>query len=305
MKNYYEEIKENYKLNGNQSSIELFNDNAKFIISKMGFKVLLIAFLITFLPLLPLLISGDFQTIIKEGIINIFDPSELSEHSPMGVSVLDFKSRFAILNLILSLVVFVLQKYFIFDYFIKSKNQSPSDYLSRFRKGLLKNIGMFLLVSLLMFVISFVFGAILFVLRWLSVIIYFLIAFILSIFLQLIQISIYDDTRVKFGDIWSRAVEAFRKKEFAFKFIFSILITFLVSFTMNSLLLILPDSLKLVGVLIGSFLNSLFGLFITGFLVTTFIFCTDHVKYYLAKPYAMEYGYDPTEITNFSENIHE
>lgn len=298
--NFYDRLKENFKSEARYGAIELFNENAKFVFKNMWVKVLILTFALTLIPILPYLIKGDFKTIISEGVINLFERMDVQNFSPASVKIS------GVISALITFIVFILQSYFNYDYFLTARRQKleKSEYASRFFKGILKLCGAIVIFFVAVFVITLISLLLMIVLKWLMIVVIYFITIVMGIFMNLVTQSIFDDPRISFGDALTRAKEVFFKKEYVLKVFFSMLLSILVGFTINSAILILPESSRLIAVIIGSLLNNLFALIVSSYTTAAFIQTSDHVKYYLYRPYALEYGYDPYENTfkDFSDS---
>ena len=115
-------------------------------------------------------------------------------------------------------------------------------------------------------------------------------------FIQVFFISIMDDTRVKMGEAWDRLTETFKNKNFWKKILFIVFLNTILSLTYENLMKIIPDPAKIYAGLGLDFLFNVLSLIISAFTISSFIYYSDHVRYYLPDTYARDYGADDEEI---------
>ena len=122
-------------------------------------------------------------------------------------------------------------------------------------------------------------------------------------FVQVFFISIMDDTRLKMGDAWDRLTDTFKNKNFWKKILFIVFLNTILSLTYENLMKIIPDPAKVYAGLGLDFLSNVLSLIISAFTISSFIYYSDHVRYYLPDIYADDYGPDDDEI--IEEDHHE
>lgn len=122
-------------------------------------------------------------------------------------------------------------------------------------------------------------------------------------FVQVFFISIMDDTRLKMGDAWDRLTDTFKNKNFWKKILFIVFLNTILSLTYENLMKIIPDPAKVYAGLGLDFLSNVLSLIISAFTISSFIYYSDHVRYYLPDTYARDYGPDDDEI--IEEDHHE
>lgn len=283
--NYYEKIKDNY-YNKEYSTLNLFNDNLQFIFNKMGLKVIVLAILLAFLPIIPFLIKGDFSSLVNVEIVNYFDTSKINQFADVKVNTSYFT--------VVMIITYILQHVFTMDYFVQAKNQElpTNEYTRRFFKGIRKSLLLMIMLIGIYFLLTMMLMLLILTLKTFGIMIYFAISLVISFIVNIIETSIFDDTRVSFKDAKNRARTALGKRGFFSKYLFGFLASFLLTFTINNILLIMPDSLKLGAVLIARVLNFLISLLISGYLTTVFIYYSDNVKDYIEKPNYVEIAYE-------------
>lgn len=288
-KNYYEDLKDLNAINREEdcSSFQLLTASGEFLWNKMAVATLILAILMTVLPLIPYIIHGNLAA--------HYVPENLESYLRIRTSSASMWTDLA--NL-------VIQAYFIFLFFLKAKDfDAWADKSKLFLKGLGKILG----ASILAFIMLTIYMVIAFFLLSAigtlgTIILAFGLAAILF-FVQVFFISIMDDTRLKMGDAWDRLTDTFKNKNFWKKILFIVFLNTILSLTYENLMKIIPDPAKVYAGLGLDFLSNVLSLIISAFTISSFIYYSDHVRYYLPDIYARDYGPDDDEI--IKEDHHE
>lgn len=286
-KNYYEDLKKLNREEEDCSSFQLLTASGEFLWNKMALATLIIAILMTVLPLIPYIIHGNLAA--------HYVPENLESYLRVKTSSASMWTDLA--NL-------VIQAYFIFLFFLKAKEfDAWADKSKLFLKGLGKILGAsilsFLILTIYMVIAFFLLSAIGTIG---SLILAFGLAAILF-FVQVFFISIMDDTRLKMGDAWDRLTDTFKNKNFWKKILFIVFLNTILSLTYENLMKIIPDPAKIYAGLGLDFLLNILSLIVIAFTISTFIYYSDHVRYYLPDIYADDYGPDDDKI--IEEDYHE
>nr|WP_075574421.1 hypothetical protein [Ezakiella massiliensis] len=288
-KNYYEDLKDLNAINREEdcSSFQLLTASGEFLWNKMAVATLILAILMTVLPLVPYIIHGNLAA--------HYVPENLESYLRIRTSSASMWTDLA--NL-------VIQAYFIFLFFLKAKD---FDAWANKSKLFLKGLGKILGASILAFIMLTIYMVIAFFLLSAigtigSLILAFGLAAILF-FVQVFFISIMDDTRLKMGDAWDRLTDTFKNKNFWKKILFIVFLNTILSLTYENLMKIIPDPAKVYAGLGLDFLSNVLSLIISAFTISSFIYYSDHVRYYLPDIYADDYGPDDDEI--IEEDHHE
>lgn len=288
-KNYYEDLKDLNAINREEdcSSFQLLTASGEFLWNKMAVATLILAILMTVLPLIPYIIHGNLAA--------HYVPENLESYLRIRTSSATMWTDLA--NL-------VIQAYFIFLFFLKAKD---FDAWANKSKLFLKGLGKILGASILAFIMLTIYMVIAFFLLSAigtigSLILAFGLAAILF-FVQVFFISIMDDTRLKMGDAWDRLTDTFKNKNFWKKILFIVFLNTILSLTYENLMKIIPDPAKVYAGLGLDFLSNVLSLIISAFTISSFIYYSDHVRYYLPDIYADDYGPDDDEI--IEEDHHE
>ncbi len=288
-KNYYEDLKDLNAINREEdcSSFQLLTASGEFLWNKMAVATLILAILMTVLPLIPYIIHGNLAA--------HYVPENLESYLRIRTSSASMWTDLA--NL-------VIQAYFIFLFFLKAKD---FDAWANKSKLFLKGLGKILGASILAFIMLTIYMVIAFFLLSAigtlgTIILAFGLAAILF-FVQVFFISIMDDTRLKMGDAWDRLTDTFKNKNFWKKILFIVFLNTILSLTYENLMKIIPDPAKVYAGLGLDFLSNVLSLIISAFTISSFIYYSDHVRYYLPDIYADDYGPDNDEI--IEEDHHE
>lgn len=288
-KNYYEDLKDLNAINREEdcSSFQLLTASGEFLWNKMAAATLILAILMTVLPLIPYIIHGNLAA--------HYVPENLESYLRIRTSSASMWTDLA--NL-------VIQAYFIFLFFLKAKD---FDAWANKSKLFLKGLGKILGASILAFIMLTIYMVIAFFLLSAigtlgTIILAFGLAAILF-FVQVFFISIMDDTRLKMGDAWDRLTDTFKNKNFWKKILFIVFLNTILSLTYENLMKIIPDPAKVYAGLGLDFLSNVLSLIISAFTISSFIYYSDHVRYYLPDTYARDYGPDDDE--NIKEDHHE
>lgn len=288
-KNYYEDLKDLNAINREEdcSSFQLLTASGEFLWNKMAVATLILAILMTVLPLIPYIIHGNLAA--------HYVPENLESYLRVRTSNTSMWTDLA--NL-------VIQAYFIFLFFLKAKD---FDAWANKSKLFLKGLGKILGASILAFIMLTIYMVIAFFLLSAigtlgTIILAFGLAAILF-FVQVFFISIMDDTRLKMGDAWDRLTDTFKNKNFWKKILFIVFLNTILSLTYENLMKIIPDPAKVYAGLGLDFLSNVLSLIISAFTISSFIYYSDHVRYYLPDIYADDYGPDNDEI--IEEDHHE
>lgn len=288
-KNYYEDLKDLNAINREEdcSSFQLLTASGEFLWNKMAVATLILAILMTVLPLIPYIIHGNLAA--------HYVPENLESYLRIRTSSASMWTDLA--NL-------VIQAYFIFLFFLKAKD---FDAWANKSKLFLKGLGKILGASILAFIMLTIYMVIAFFLLSAigtlgTIILAFGLAAILF-FVQVFFISIMDDTRLKMGDAWDRLTDTFKNKNFWKKILFIVFLNTILSLTYENLMKIIPDPAKVYAGLGLDFLSNVLSLIISSFTISSFIYYSDHVRYYLPDTYARDYGPDDDEI--IKEDHHE
>jgi len=288
-KNYYEDLKDLNAINREEdcSSFQLLTASGEFLWNKMAVATLILAILMTVLPLIPYIIHGNLAA--------HYVPENLESYLRIRTSSASMWTDLA--NL-------VIQAYFIFLFFLKAKD---FDAWANKSKLFLKGLGKILGASILAFIMLTIYMVIAFFLLSAigtlgTIILAFGLAAILF-FVQVFFISIMDDTRLKMGDAWDRLTDTFKNKNFWKKILFIVFLNTILSLTYENLMKIIPDPAKVYAGLGLDFLSNVLSLIISAFTISSFIYYSDHVRYYLPDIYADDYGPDDDEI--IKEDHHE
>lgn len=288
-KNYYEDLKDLNAINREEdcSSFQLLTASGEFLWNKMAVATLILAILMTVLPLIPYIIHGNLAA--------HYVPENLESYLRVKTSSASMWTDLA--NL-------VIQAYFIFLFFLKAKD---FDAWANKSKLFLKGLGKILGASILAFIMLTIYMVIAFFLLSAigtlgTIILAFGLAAILF-FVQVFFISIMDDTRLKMGDAWDRLTDTFKNKNFWKKILFIVFLNTILSLTYENLMKIIPDPAKVYAGLGLDFLSNVLSLIISAFTISSFIYYSDHVRYYLPDIYADDYGPDDDEI--IEEDHHE
>ena len=288
-KNYYEDLKDLNEINREEdcSSFQLLTASGEFLWNKMAVATLILAILMTVLPLIPYIIHGNLAA--------HYVPENLESYLRIRTSSASMWTDLA--NL-------VIQAYFIFLFFLKAKD---FDAWANKSKLFLKGLGKILGASILAFIMLTIYMVIAFFLLSAigtlgTIILAFGLAAILF-FVQVFFISIMDDTRLKMGDAWDRLTDTFKNKNFWKKILFVVFLNTILSLTYENLMKIIPDPAKVYAGLGLDFLSNVLSLIISAFTISSFIYYSDHVRYYLPDIYADDYGPDNDEI--IEEDHHE
>lgn len=288
-KNYYEDLKDLNAINREEdcSSFQLLTASGEFLWNKMAVATLILAILMTVLPLIPYIIHGNLAA--------HYVPENLESYLRVKTSSASMWTDLA--NL-------VIQAYFIFLFFLKAKD---FDAWANKSKLFLKGLGKILGASILAFIMLTIYMVIAFFLLSAigtlgTIILAFGLAAILF-FVQVFFISIMDDTRLKMGDAWDRLTDTFKNKNFWKKILFIVFLNTILSLTYENLMKIIPDPAKVYAGLGLDFLSNVLSLIISAFTISSFIYYSDHVRYYLPDIYADDYGPDNDEI--IEEDHHE
>lgn len=288
-KNYYEDLKDLNAINREEdcSSFQLLTASGEFLWNKMAVATLILAILMTVLPLIPYIIHGNLAA--------HYVPENLESYLRIRTSSASMWTDLA--NL-------VIQAYFIFLFFLKAKD---FDAWANKSKLFLKGLGKILGASILAFIMLTIYMVIAFFLLSAigtlgTIILAFGLAAILF-FVQVFFISIMDDTRLKMGDAWDRLTDTFKNKNFWKKILFIVFLNTILSLTYENLMKIIPDPAKVYAGLGLDFLSNVLSLIISAFTISSFIYYSDHVRYYLPDTYARDYGPDDDEI--IKEDHHE
>lgn len=288
-KNYYEDLKDLNAINREEdcSSFQLLTASGEFLWNKMAVATLILAILMTVLPLIPYIIHGNLAA--------HYVPENLESYLRIRTSNASMWTDLA--NL-------VIQAYFIFLFFLKAKD---FDAWANKSKLFLKGLGKILGASILAFIMLTIYMVIAFFLLSAigtlgTIILAFGLAAILF-FVQVFFISIMDDTRLKMGDAWDRLTDTFKNKNFWKKILFIVFLNTILSLTYENLMKIIPDPAKVYAGLGLDFLSNVLSLIISAFTISSFIYYSDHVRYYLPDTYADDYGPDDDE--NIKEDHHE
>lgn len=288
-KNYYEDLKDLNAINREEdcSSFQLLTASGEFLWNKMAVATLILAILMTVLPLIPYIIHGNLAA--------HYVPENLESYLRIRTSSASMWTDLA--NL-------VIQAYFIFLFFLKAKD---FDAWANKSKLFLKGLGKILGASILAFIMLTIYMVIAFFLLSAigtlgTIILAFGLAAILF-FVQVFFISIMDDTRLKMGDAWDRLTDTFKNKNFWKKILFIVFLNTILSLTYENLMKIIPDPAKVYAGLGLDFLSNILSLIISAFTISSFIYYSDHVRYYLPDIYADDYGPDNDEI--IEEDHHE
>lgn len=288
-KNYYEDLKDLNAINREEdcSSFQLLTASGEFLWNKMAVATLILAILMTVLPLIPYIIHGNLAA--------HYVPENLESYLRIRTSSASMWTDLA--NL-------VIQAYFIFLFFLKAKD---FDAWANKSKLFLKGLGKILGASILAFIMLTIYMVIAFFLLSAigtlgTIILAFGLAAILF-FVQVFFISIMDDTRLKMGDAWDRLTDTFKNKNFWKKILFIVFLNTILSLTYENLMKIIPDPAKVYAGLGLDFLSNVLSLIISAFTISSFIYYSDHVRYYLPDIYARDYGPDDDE--NIKEDHHE
>ncbi len=288
-KNYYEDLKDLNAINREEdcSSFQLLTASGEFLWNKMAVATLILAILMTVLPLIPYIIHGNLAA--------HYVPENLESYLRIRTSSASMWTDLA--NL-------VIQAYFIFLFFLKAKD---FDAWANKSKLFLKGLGKILGASILAFIMLTIYMVIAFFLLSAigtlgTIILAFGLAAILF-FVQVFFISIMDDTRLKMGDAWDRLTDTFKNKNFWKKILFIVFLNTILSLTYENLMKIIPDPAKVYAGLGLDFLSNVLSLIISSFTISSFIYYSDHVRYYLPDTYARDYGPDDDE--NIKEDHHE
>ena len=288
-KNYYEDLKDLNAINREEdcSSFQLLTASGEFLWNKMAVATLILAILMTVLPLIPYIIHGNLAA--------HYVPENLESYLRVRTSSASMWTDLA--NL-------VIQAYFIFLFFLKAKD---FDAWANKSKLFLKGLGKILGASILAFIMLTIYMVIAFFLLSAigtlgTIILAFGLAAILF-FVQVFFISIMDDTRLKMGDAWDRLTDTFKNKNFWKKILFIVFLNTILSLTYENLMKIIPDPAKVYAGLGLDFLSNVLSLIISAFTISSFIYYSDHVRYYLPDIYADDYGPDDDEI--IEEDHHE
>ena len=288
-KNYYEDLKDLNAINREEdcSSFQLLTASGEFLWNKMAVATLILAILMTVLPLIPYIIHGNLAA--------HYVPENLESYLRIRTSNASMWTDLA--NL-------VIQAYFIFLFFLKAKD---FDAWANKSKLFLKGLGKILGASILAFIMLTIYMVIAFFLLSAigtlgTIILAFGLAAILF-FVQVFFISIMDDTRLKMGDAWDRLTDTFKNKNFWKKILFIVFLNTIFNLTYENLMKIIPDPAKVYAGLGLDFLLNILFLIISAFTISSFIYYSDHVRYYLPDIYADDYGPDNDEI--IEEDHHE
>ena len=288
-KNYYEDLKDLNAINREEdcSSFQLLTASGEFLWNKMAVATLILAILMTVLPLIPYIIHGNLAA--------HYVPENLESYLMIRTSSASMWTDLA--NL-------VIQAYFIFLFFLKAKE---FDAWANKSKLCLKGLGKILGASILAFIMLTIYMVIAFFLLSAigtlgTIILAFGLAAILF-FVQVFFISIMDDTRLNMGDAWDRLTDTFKNKNFWKKILFIVFLNTILSLTYENLMKIIPDPAKVYAGLGLDFLSNVLSLIISAFTISSFIYYSDHVRYYLPDIYADDYGPDNDEI--IEEDHHE
>ena len=288
-KNYYEDLKDLNAINREEdcSSFQLLTASGEFLWNKMAVATLILAILMTVLPLIPYIIHGNLAA--------HYVPENLESYLRVKTSNASMWTDLA--NL-------VIQAYFIFLFFLKAKD---FDAWANKSKLFLKGLGKILGASILAFIMLTIYMVIAFFLLSAigtlgTIILAFGLAAILF-FVQVFFISIMDDTRLKMGDAWDRLTDTFKMRNFWKKILFIVFLNTILSLTYENLMKIIPDPAKVYAGLGLDFLSNVLSLIISAFTISSFIYYSDHVRYYLPDTYARDYGPDDDEI--IEEDHHE
>lgn len=279
-KNYYEDLKRLNREEEDCSSFQLLTASGEFLWNKMAVATLIIAILMTVLPLVPYIIHGNLGA--------NYSPEHLETY---------LKIKLSNSSIWIDLANLVIQAYFIFLFFLKAKDfDAWASKSNLFLKGLGKifwtSILAFLMLTIYMMIAFFLLSAI-------GTIGTLILAFGLAailFFIQVFFISIMDDTRVKMGEAWDRLTETFKNKNFWKKILFIVFLNTILSLTYENLMKIIPDPAKIYAGLGLDFLLNVLSLIISAFTISSFIYYSDHVRYYLPDTYARDYGADDNEI---------
>lgn len=281
-KNYYEDLKDLNEINREEdcSSFQLLTASGEFLWNKMAVSTLILAILMTVLPLIPFIVHGNLAA--------HYVPENLDTY-------LRVKATSA--SMWTDLATMVIQAYFIFLFFLKAKD---FDAWASKSKLFLKGLGKIFWTSILSFLILTIYMVIAyFLLSAIGTIGTLILAFGLAailFFIQVFFISIMDDTRVTMGDAWDRLTETFKNKNFWKKILFVVFLNTILSLTYENLMKIIPDPAKVYTGVGLDFLLNILSLIISAFTISSFIYYSDHVKYYLPDTYARDYGPDKDEI---------
>lgn len=288
-KNYYEDLKDLNAINREEdcSSFQLLTASGEFLWNKMAVATLILAILMTVLPLIPYIIHGNLAA--------HYVPENLESYLRVKTSSASMWTDLA--NL-------VIQAYFIFLFFLKAKD---FDAWANKSKLFLKGLGKILGASILAFIMLTIYMVIAFFLLSAigtlgTIILAFGLAAILF-FVQVFFISIMDDTRLKMGDAWDRLTDTFKNKNFWKKILFIVFLNTILNLTYENLMKIIPNPAKVYAGLGLDFLLNVLSLIISAFTISSFIYYSDHVRYYLPDIYADDYGPDDDEI--IEEDHHE
>lgn len=279
-KNYYEDLKKLNREEEDCSSFQLLTASGEFLWNKMTVATLILAIIMTVLPLIPFIIHGNLTA--------HYVPENLDTY-------LRVKATSA--SMWTDLATMVIQTYFIFLFFLKAKDfDAWANKGKLFLKGLGKILGASIL-SILVLAIYIVIAY--FLLSAIGTIGSLILAFGMAailFFIQVFYISIMDDTRLKMGDAWDRLTDTFKNKNFWKKILFIVFLNTILSLTYENLIKIIPDPAKIYAGLGLDFLLNILSLIISAFTISSFIYYSDHVRYYLPDIYARDYGPDDDEI---------
>ncbi|WP_296257064.1 hypothetical protein [uncultured Ezakiella sp.] len=281
-KNYYEDLKDLNEINREEdcSSFQLLTASGEFLWNKMAVATLILAIFMTVLPLIPFIVHGNLAA--------HYVPENLETYLRVKATSASMWTDLA--NL-------VIQTYFIFLFFLKAKD---FDAWASKSKLFLKGLGKIFEVSILAFIMLTIYMIIAyFLLSAIGTIGTLILAFGLAailFFIQVFFISIMDDTRVTMGDAWDRLTETLKNKNFWKKILFVVFLNTILSLTYENLMKIIPDPAKVYAGLGLDFLLNILSLIIIAFTISSFIYYSDHVRYYLLDTYARDYGLDDDEI---------
>lgn len=274
--NYYEDLKEIRAKGEDCSSYQLLTASGEFLWKNMGIKVLVLALLLTLIPIFPYLLNKD--------LASYYFPAKLEDLLAMKQSPAYIWSNF---------IAMILQAYFVFSFFARAKNfKGRNASASLFLKGLSKVICLSILAIFMVGISTLILGFLLAAMGFLGSILFWIFVLAIGVFFQLLLVSIMDDPRIRMGDMWDRVLDVLKEKHIWFKLLFASFINAICNLTTENIAGLFDGPAKIYASVIADFASKLISLFILGFIVSSFIFYSDHVKYYLPKAFAGDYGKD-------------
>ena len=284
-KNYYEDLKDSNSRQEDHSSFALLTASGEFLWKNMLAKVLVLALLLTLIPLVPHIIKGDMAAYYDSiSLANLVEGDDTPGYFLSG------------------LLLMILQAYFIFSFFIEAKDFKNSGQNSKlFLKGLSKVLWFSIVAMLVFAMVTLTLGLILFSLGSIGVSIYALILFVLTILVQLFFISIMDDTRVASRDAWGRLIETLKNRKMWGKILFAVFLNGIFNLTNANITGLFEGQAKIYAGVITDFLSQIMSLILLAFISSAFILYSDHVRFYLPNAFKGEYGeYDEDDIDSSS-----